>query len=137
MRRLWRAGLHRHAEGFAGPIPAGCRRKDADWLSGPASALRNGTAAALLAIGDYAAFRSAADQVVAAMARLRRSPGQFGLIHADLEPGNWVFHAGDPRPIDFDEFGLGIYGFDLMGPRSRATRCAPDSWRTSRRPPGP
>src|SRR4051812_18113965 len=33
----------------------------------------------------------------------------------DLEPGNWVFDRGEPRPIDFDEFGLGYFLFDLMG----------------------
>src|SRR5262249_24368986 len=40
--------------------------------------------------------------------------GQVGLIHGDLEPPNWVFHSGEARPIDFDEFGAGFFLFDLM-----------------------
>ena len=39
----------------------------------------------------------------------------YGLIHADLAPANWVFHNGQPRPIDFDEFGRGFYLYDLLG----------------------
>jgi Ser/Thr protein kinase RdoA (MazF antagonist) len=48
------------------------------------------------------------------MLRAGSSPEHFGLIHADLEPPNWLFHRGEARPIDFDEFGLGFFAFDLM-----------------------
>jgi Ser/Thr protein kinase RdoA (MazF antagonist) len=49
------------------------------------------------------------------MARARELEGVYGLIHADLAPANWVFHNGQPRPIDFDEFGRGFYLYDLLG----------------------
>jgi Ser/Thr protein kinase RdoA (MazF antagonist) len=82
------ARLHRHAKRFGPPTLAGCRRKGADWLAGPGSALGDGTARAMLRPDDYAAFRSAAECVTQAMRRLGEGPVQFGPIHADLEPGN-------------------------------------------------
>jgi Ser/Thr protein kinase RdoA (MazF antagonist) len=38
---------------------------------------------------------------------------RFGVIHADLNLSNIIFHRGRPSPIDFDEFGTGWYLFDL------------------------
>ena len=72
------ARLHRHAESFLPPTLAGCRRKDTEWLTGPASALANGAARQLLREDDYAAFRSAGDRVARAMARRGESPAISG-----------------------------------------------------------
>ena len=49
-----------------------------------------------------------------AMNDLGESPQTFGLIHGDLGPANWVFLRGEARPIDFDEFGVGYFLFDLV-----------------------
>jgi Ser/Thr protein kinase RdoA (MazF antagonist) len=53
------------------------------------------------------------DRIRAAALELGESRRHFGLIHGDLEPPNWVFHQGEARPIDFDQFGLGYYMHDL------------------------
>lgn len=42
------------------------------------------------------------------LAELEHPP--VGLIHADLEPQNWVFDGGRPGVIDFDEFRRGPLG---------------------------
>lgn len=48
------------------------------------------------------------------MRRTENSRAHVGLIHGDLEPPNWVFRGGMPHAIDFDEFGVGPYLFDLL-----------------------
>ena len=48
------------------------------------------------------------------MRRTRDSAAHIGIVHGDLEPANWVIASGMPRPIDFDEFGIGPFAFDLM-----------------------
>jgi Ser/Thr protein kinase RdoA (MazF antagonist) len=109
------ARLHLHAARFPPPSMAGCRRKDAAWLTGPSSAMGNGAAQAMLRPEDFAVFRAAARRVASVLRSDGEASTHFGPIHADLEPGNWVFERGEARPIDFDEFGLGYYLFDLMG----------------------
>ena len=69
----------------------------------------------LLSDEDHAILTAAASRVAIAMKFVKQLEGQYGLIHADLAPANWVFHEGEPRPIDFDEFGRGFFLFDLLG----------------------
>ena len=40
---------------------------------------------------------------------------QVGVIHADLEPQNWVFENDCPGVIDFDELRIGPLSLDLLG----------------------
>lgn len=37
----------------------------------------------------------------------------FGLIHGDLHQGNYFFHKGQVRAIDFDDCGYGYYLYDI------------------------
>jgi len=37
----------------------------------------------------------------------------FGLIHGDLHQGNYFFHNGQVRAIDFDDCGYGYYLYDM------------------------
>jgi len=37
----------------------------------------------------------------------------FGLIHGDLHQGNYFFHQGQVRAIDFDDCGYGHYLYDI------------------------
>ena len=109
------ARLHLHASGFrpdnVGIAPA----HDADRLVGRRSCLADGSAKRLLTPSDHAALTAAASKIAATLESSTQLPGQTGLIHGDLEPGNWVCHEGEPRVIDFDEFGYGLYALDLMG----------------------
>jgi Ser/Thr protein kinase RdoA (MazF antagonist) len=63
---------------------------------------------------DHDVVRRAGDRISRALRRTANSPEHVGLIHGDLEPPNWIFHRGQVRPIDFDEFGVGHYLYDLM-----------------------
>ena len=109
------ARLHAHASGFRADNIGVAPAHDVDRLVGRQSCLADGSAKRLLASGDYAALAAAASKIAATMESLTQLPDQNGLIHGDLEPGNWVCHGGEPRVIDFDEFGYGLYALDLMG----------------------
>lgn len=123
--------LHDHAEVFR---PAGrffCRALDGDFLFGPRFFVRN---------PKFKAFRerwyrktaAAAERLVrGAMDGLGRRRRRFGVIHADLNLSNIVFHKGRPSPIDFDEFGKGWYLFDLA--ELMRTSIKPDNWTQRKR----
>jgi Ser/Thr protein kinase RdoA (MazF antagonist) len=44
---------------------------------------------------------------------LGQGPETFGLIHGDLHQGNYLFHQGQVRAIDFDDCGYGYYLYDM------------------------
>lgn len=47
------------------------------------------------------------------MKTLDRSPDIWGLIHADLHDGNYLFYNEQIRPIDFARCGFGYYLYDI------------------------
>jgi len=47
------------------------------------------------------------------MNSIEKTPGNWGMIHADLIPSNFVFHGGEARPIDFGACCVGYYLADL------------------------
>ena len=96
-----------------GRVPAG-RRYDPEGFFGLSSPLLNGTAQGLLKPEEFGVVMRAHAKVCGAMERAGYGGDRYGLIHADLEPANWVFHGREARPLDFDEFGAGHYLFDLM-----------------------
>jgi Ser/Thr protein kinase RdoA (MazF antagonist) len=107
------AMLHAHAARSERPAPGDCRQLDAEHFFGAQTcAGRRGSE--ILTDREHDVVRRGADKIRDAMRRLRDRSDQFGLIHGDLEPANWVFFRGEARPIDFDEFGAGFFGFDLM-----------------------
>jgi Ser/Thr protein kinase RdoA (MazF antagonist) len=117
-RKLYAVGrttalLHQHATTYCNGDLSLCPRWDADHFLGPRTCV-GPRGLEILTTRQHDVVRRAADRIRRVMRRLDQSPDQFGLIHADLEPPNWVFHKGQPRPIDFDEFGLGYFAFDLM-----------------------
>lgn len=40
-------------------------------------------------------------------------PGKSGLIHADLNPNNIIVNKNHYAVIDFDDCGIGLYGYDI------------------------
>lgn len=40
-------------------------------------------------------------------------PHKLGLIHGDLHPNNFIYHHKNCAAIDFDDCGIGFYGYDL------------------------
>lgn len=50
------------------------------------------------------------------MLHLGQQQPHFGLIHGDPGFRNFVYHEGQARLLDFDEFGRGYYAHDLAEP---------------------
>ena len=100
------AKLHRHAERFRVATTTGIRRFDADYFFP--------TDYSPLAARDRKLLAQLARRTRAAMRDLGEARERFGLIHGDLGPANWIFHGGAARPIDFEEFGVGYFLFDLV-----------------------
>ncbi len=62
---------------------------------------------------DKQIVKRAKEKIVNDTHSIENDPKRFGLIHADLHPGNYMFHKGEIRAIDFDDCGLGYYMYDL------------------------
>jgi Ser/Thr protein kinase RdoA (MazF antagonist) len=121
------AQLHQHAESYRIPRGRSCRRLDGDWLFGERFFPRATRAGKKLSASQRKIAATAERFVRDSMATLDDGKRRFGLIHADLNLDNIVFHQGQPSPIDFDEFGMGWYLFDLA--ELIRTSVRPDNWR--------
>ncbi len=62
---------------------------------------------------DFAVLERSIDRLIDLMRTLDRSPQNYGVMHADAHKGNFVFHDGHMRLIDFSFCALGNYMFDL------------------------
>lgn len=58
-------------------------------------------------------LREASEQVVTALSDMDTGPEHFGVIHADLNLGNFRLNARCVSVIDFGDCGLGFYLYDL------------------------
>ena len=99
--------MHNAATRFRVRSAAGARRYDADHFF-PADF------SAALSERDHKLLGRLEQRVRDAMRELGESRRRFGVIHGDLGPDNWVFFRTDPRPIDFEELGVGHFLFDLV-----------------------
>ena len=108
------ANLHKYAEQFVPPPTFDRVRLDAthmfnsDWV---ATALSKG--ALLLAPSDARVIQT----VIARARNVARELGEgtdvFGLVHGDFQQGNYLFHKGEVRAIDFDTCHFGYYLYDI------------------------
>jgi Ser/Thr protein kinase RdoA (MazF antagonist) len=121
------ARLHCHSQNFRFGRGFASRNLDEEWLFGPAFFIHSRAASRYLKASDRKKIRTAEQFVRLAMQNLGRGKSRFGLIHADLNLDNIVFHQGRASPIDFDEFGRGWYLFDLA--ELMRTSITPDNWR--------
>ncbi len=108
------AHLHRQSRQFGLPPGFTCPRYDWAHLFGPTSLLGSTYGHTLMCPEDYTVLLRARDKISAAMRAWGEQPNYFGIIHGDLSTSNFVFQQGQAHLIDFDEFGLGYYLFDLM-----------------------
>ena len=105
--------LHRHSEGF---VPsAGFARMKWDYeglyCGGLGSTIEN---ARELLTGEWQDILDQAGECARkAMCQTGETSSDFGLIHADLHQGNYVFSRGVARAIDFDDCGWGYYLSDI------------------------
>lgn len=105
------AQMHEHAVARfadrAGEVP----RLDADALFGAQSWLGHPALGEDVGLPTVAKLERAAAEMTQLLASCE--PSMCALIHADLEPQNWIFHEGQPGVIDFDEVRHGPLAVDL------------------------
>lgn len=75
--------------------------------------LKERSNAGLLKAGDIELLQNAGQRVIKMMNSMERTSSNWGMIHADLIPSNFVFDGKEARPIDFGACGFGYYLTDL------------------------
>lgn len=119
------ARLHDHAEHWSPPIGFSRPRWEADGLAEQLPGLlRNG--ASVMNAEDRLTTCAAFDKAQPLLEQLGSGPGAFGLVHADLNPGNFVVGSQGLGVIDFDDCGWSYYLYDLATMLSRLDRHVPD-----------
>ncbi|WP_042200868.1 phosphotransferase enzyme family protein [Paenibacillus camerounensis] len=105
--------LHRQASNWS--IPGLFERPsfDSSRILQSLEKLSEQSKAGLLDADDTALLQQAGQRVIAMMDTIERTPGNWGMIHADLIPSNLVFQGKEVRPIDFGACGFGYYLGDL------------------------
>lgn len=126
-RRFWRRGpgratlrqvgqimarLHEHGRAFDRPKGFLCRRWGYAGLFGANSpwAPQRRLSLSRLRRALFDRIMRRARQV---MEQLGQGPDVFGLIHGDLMQANYLVHRGSVRPIDFGDWGLGYFLYDM------------------------
>ncbi len=107
------AQLHQHSCTWV--LPAGFVRPSHDGaqLEAATGQLEVLVQSGTISRDDYQVFQQAAAQVQALMPSLPQTPETWGLIHADLHQGNYLFWGEEIRPIDFSRCGFGFYLYDI------------------------
>lgn len=107
------AQLHHHSsqwklpENFVRPI------FDENHLHKALSALYPAVSHGLMSAEHYGMFTAVAQKIESRIKTLGRTQDMWGLIHADLHGGNYLFHNEQIRPIDFARCGFGYYLYDI------------------------
>ncbi|MEH2397998.1 phosphotransferase enzyme family protein [Nostoc sp.] len=107
------AQLHQHTSLWE--LPSGFTRPKYDWeqlhtsLMGLRSLVDTGT----ISVTDFAVLENVVQQISNVITALEKTLTNWGLIHADLNENNYIFYAGEARPIDFSCCGFGYYLCDI------------------------
>jgi Ser/Thr protein kinase RdoA (MazF antagonist) len=107
------ARLHTHSETFQPPEGFSRPRWDVEGLLGAAVGLDANRAFSALSAEQREVIERMAAVVRRAHEQLGEGHDVFGMIHGDLHQGNYLFHKGEVRAIDFDFCGWGHYAYDI------------------------
>jgi Ser/Thr protein kinase RdoA (MazF antagonist) len=67
----------------------------------------------LISSNDITALTETMERLEDALRALPKTRENWGIIHADMNEGNYLFHSGAIRPIDFSSCGFGYFLFDI------------------------
>ncbi|AWM78282.1 phosphotransferase enzyme family protein [Phenylobacterium parvum] len=107
------ARTHLQSEAWTPPPGFARTRLDADGLMGPAPRWGPFWDHAALGPEDRDLAIQARDVLHARLSALPLEPSVFGMIHADLHPGNLLVRDGDLAIIDFDDAAFGWRMYDI------------------------
>ena len=108
--------MQNHATTFSPPRGFTRPRFGRKRLKSRMAALRDAAGDRLMKPKQLAVFERAFEQADSAMTALGERRSVFGLIHADLGYGNYLFHRGRAGAIDFEASGFGHFLEDLVEP---------------------
>jgi Ser/Thr protein kinase RdoA (MazF antagonist) len=107
------ADLHAHSATWRAPAGFTRRVLDADGLMGADPNWGRFWEHPDLTPEERALFERTRAALHGALAALPREPAHFGMIHADLHPGNLLVDGERLSLIDFDDAAFGWYLYDL------------------------
>ena len=110
---LLMAQLHQH--GSQWKLPSNFERPlyDENHFYVSLSKLKSAVSSGLISAEHHQLFTAAVQKSANTMNTLEELPNTWGLIHADLHEGNYLFHNEQIRPIDFALCGFGYYLYDI------------------------
>jgi Ser/Thr protein kinase RdoA (MazF antagonist) len=112
---LLMAQLHQHSNQWKLPQNFVRPFYDENRLSAALSSLYPAVSQGLITAEHYQVLSLSTEQVQSMMKTLGQAHNVWGLIHADLHEGNYLFHNEQIRPIDFARCGFGYYLYDVAG----------------------
>lgn len=107
------AQLHDHSSCWSLPSDFSRPTHDVEQLKSATSQLDTLVQSGTISTDDYQVLQKSAAQVQEFMLGLQHTHNTWGLIHADLHQGNYVFYGEEVRPIDFSRCGFGFYLYDI------------------------
>ncbi|GAB4379597.1 MAG: phosphotransferase [Elainellaceae cyanobacterium] len=107
------AQLHQHSSRWSLPSRFSRPIHDVEQIKSAASQLGILVQNKIISVDHYQLFQTATAQVQTFMAELQQNNSTWGLIHADLHQGNYLFYGDEVRPIDFSRCGFGFYLYDI------------------------
>ncbi|NEU75449.1 phosphotransferase [Hassallia byssoidea VB512170] len=103
------ARLHQHTSVWE--LPLGFVRPKYDWEELQTSLMR--LHLVTISDADFAVLETAVKQISLVMTALGKTRSSWGVIHADLNENNYIFHEDEARAIDFSRCGFGYYLYDI------------------------
>jgi Ser/Thr protein kinase RdoA (MazF antagonist) len=107
------ARLHNQASRWSPPAGFSRHNLDKDGLVGEAPFWGRFWESRLLSPQERRIATAARGRIAERLLAMGKTSDCFGLIHADLHPGNVLIDAGRLSVIDFDDAAFGWHGFDL------------------------
>lgn len=107
------AKLHQHSSSWLLPVGFSRPTYNVERLLAAISQLGVLVQSGIISSDDYQMFQKAAVQVQEFIPSLQQTCESWGVIHADLHQGNYVFDSEEVRPIDFSRCGFGFYLYDI------------------------
>jgi len=105
--------LHLHASTWKAPSEFERPSFDPSRIAQSIEKIHEQWIAGLLRTSEVEMLEQAGQRVIQMMNSINRTTSNWGMIHADLIPSNFVFYGTEARPIDFGACGWGFYLFDL------------------------
>jgi len=107
------AQLHQHASQWEQPSDFTRPHHDTVQLQGSLLKLRLLTEQGIISTSDYEVLQASVSKIAQLTLDLERNPNNWGIVYADLQDANYIFHQGKIRPIDFGRCGFGFYLYDV------------------------